>query len=175
MTTFRATMALSVMISLIHPGASAAAAPDRAASLTTLSDCRKVANDTQRLACYDDAAAAIDAAEAKGEIVVVDRDQARQVRRQAFGFALPSLSILERSGGNEPVDEITAKVVSARQGGDGKWVVVLEGGQTWRQIDTGELGRYPKAGGMVTIKRALMGSYKLSAGGAAAIRVHRDD
>jgi hypothetical protein len=147
----------------------------RAALVQKLADCRKVAADTARLACYDAAAAALDTAEQKGEVVVVEREKAEKVRKQAFGFAMPSLSIFDRGQPAEAVDTVTLTVETARRGGDGKWVVRLEGGQVWRQIDTAELSRDPRAGASVTIKRASLGSYKLSTGGAAAIRVHRDE
>ena len=150
--------------------------PDgRAALLRKLTDCRGIAADVERLACYDAATAEIDRAEAKGDIVVVDREQARAVRRQTFGFTLPSLSLLDRSGAEGDMDTVTLRVESATPLPDGKWLLRLEGGQVWRQIDTTVLSRSPRAGGSVTIKRAMMGSYKLSTGGGAAIRVHREN
>ena len=63
--------------------APAAKAVGRAAELQKLIDCRKIADNTQRLACFDAAAASFDQAEAKGDIVVVDREQARKVRRRS--------------------------------------------------------------------------------------------
>lgn len=159
-------------------GAGAQAQPKaegRAALLQNLLDCRKVADDQARLACFDAQAGAIDQAEAKGDIVVVDREQVRTVRRQAFGFTLPSMSMFERGEDPEEVGSVSLKIESARRQGDGKWLFVLEGGQVWRQIDTTELTRTPKPGGTANIKRAMMGSYKLNIGGATAIRVHRDD
>lgn len=150
-----------------------AAAQPEAQAVRQLSECRKLGADAARLACYDAAAQALEAATARGDIVVVERDQVREVRRQAFGFALPSLSLFD-GGKDETMADITLKVVSASRGGDGKWLLRLEGGQVWRQIDTTELARYPKPGGTVTISRAALGSYKLSTGGAAAIRVRRE-
>ena len=158
-------------------GATAAqtGAPSRAALIQKLADCRRIAEDGPRLACYDAAAGALDQAEAKGDIVVVDREQAKAVHRQAFGFTLPSLSMFDRGGRPDEVDRVSLKVESATQGGDGKWVLRLEGGQVWRQIDTDDIGRPPRTGATVTIKKAALGSYKLSTGGGAAIRVHRDN
>lgn len=149
------------------------AAKNRVSALQGMSDCRRIADGAERLACYDKAAALLDEAEAKGDIVVADREQMRQVRRQAFGFTLPSLSLFDR-GDAQDAGKLTLKIQSATQRGDGKWLFVLEGGQVWRQIDTEALPRTPKSGGTVTISRAALGSYKLNAGGAGAIRVHRD-
>ncbi len=153
----------------------AAAQENRAGALQRLTDCRKLTDAAQRLACYDQAVDSFDQAEAKGDIVVVDREQARTVRRQAFGFNMPSLSLFDRGEAPDKVDTVTLTIESASRLPNGKWLLRLEGGQVWRQIDTAELNRLPKAGGTVTIKAASMGSYKLSTGGATTIRVHRDN
>ena len=59
--------------------------PGRAAVVQSLTDCRKIPAADARLACYDKAADAFDQAQAQGQVVVVDREQVRTVRRQAFG------------------------------------------------------------------------------------------
>lgn len=147
----------------------------RAEVLQKLLDCRKLSDDPARLACYDARAGAMDQAEAKGDIVVVDREQARTVRRQAFGFSLPSLDLFQRGEAPGEVDKVLLKVESARRDGGGKWVLRLDG-QVWRQIDTAELTRDPKVGATVRIRRASMGSFLLSPEGSnSAIRVHRDE
>jgi hypothetical protein len=154
--------------------AQAAESPRRADVLTRLLDCRKVEDAAARLACYDAAAGAMDEAEAKGDVVVVDREQARTVRRQGFGFNLPSLSLFERGEKADEVEKLQLKVVAARQDGYGKWTVVLEGDQVWRQIDTGDFSLRPKPGMVATIRRAMLGSYIMSIGGRAGVRMHRD-
>lgn len=150
-----------------------APATGRADLVQKLADCRKVPDDTARLACYDQAAAAFDQAEAKGDIVVVDREQARTVRRQAFGFSLPSIALFERGESQEEVSNVTGKVASARMNGAGKWVVELEDGATWVQIDSNELFRYPKPGMEVRIRRASLGSYLMSVDGQRSFRASR--
>lgn len=164
---------LGVTVSV--PAAAAPLAGNRAQILERLSDCRGLADAAGRLACYDSAAASLEAAAASGAVVVLDRAQVETVRRQAFGFTLPSLASLNGDDKGDGVDAVALKIEGARRGGDGKWVFRLEGGQVWRQIDTNELMRDPKPGGAVTIRRAALGSYKLSLGGASAIRVHRDN
>jgi hypothetical protein len=159
-------------------GAALAAPPKpegRAAALQKLADCRKLSDNAARLACYDAAAAEIDTAEAKGDIVVVDREQARQVRRQAFGFSLPSISIFERGEKAEEIDTLTGKVAAAHMNGAGKWVIRLEEGGAWTQIDTTKVGLDPRPGNPVKIRRASMGSYLLTVGGNRAFRAHRDE
>lgn len=151
-----------------------AKAPNRAAVLQGLLDCRTRADNADRLACYDAAASAMDKAEAKGDIVVVDREQARAVRRQAFGFTLPSLSLFERGEKPEQIDRVSGVISVARPDPNGKWVLRLEDGAVWRQIDGESPNRDPKTGMKVEIRSASMGSYLLSVDGQRSFRAHRD-
>jgi hypothetical protein len=156
--------------------ASAPKGPDRATLVKALSDCRGIADPTERLACFDKAAAALDEAQAKGDVVVVDRKQVHEVKRQAFGFSLNALSIFDRAGVKDTADEsITATVKSAYRNASGKWVVTLDSGAVWRQIDDEELSRDPKPGANVRVRRAVLGSYMMSVEGQPGLRVHRDE
>lgn len=176
----RAGLAAAGVLAAALATAPVAAAPPapkadgRAQALQHLIDCRKLTDNVARLACFDEAAAAMDQAEAKGDIVVVDREQARKVRRQAFGFSLPSLSLFERGEKPEEIATMEGKIVAARQVG-GKWVIRLEDGATWAQIDSNEVPSDPKPGDTVTIRRAAMGSYMLSLGHHVAFRARRED
>jgi hypothetical protein len=97
------------------------------------------------------------------------------MKRQAFGFSLPSLSLFERGPKAAPINEVQLKVESASRDSAGHWIIHLEGGQVWRQIDTDALSREPRPGAMVSIRHATLDSYLLNvAGSNATIRVHRD-
>ena len=148
---------------------------ERAKELQQLIDCKKIADPTQRLACYDQAAGALDQAEAKGDIVVVNREQARKVRRQAFGFTMPSISLFERGEKPEDVSSTEGKIASARKTLGGKWEIKLEDGAAWIQIDLTEIPIDPKPGQTVKIKRASMGSYMMEVGNQRAVKVHREE
>jgi hypothetical protein len=150
-------------------------ASTRAQVLQSLSDCRKLTDNAARLACYDTATASLEQAEAKGDIVVVDREQARKVRRQAFGFTLPSLAMFEKGEKQEDIDNTTGTVAAARQNGARKWVIKLEDGAIWTQVDATELFADPKAGDPVRIKKASLGSYLMVVGKNGAIRAHREE
>ena len=185
MTAFgtRAGLGSAVFLVTVMTAGSLAAAPPpaglsastRAKVLQSLSDCRKLTDNTARLACYDAAAAGLEQAEAKGDIVVVDREQARSVRRQAFGFSLPSLAMFEKGEKQEDIDNTTGTVAAARQNGARKWVIKLEDGAVWTQVDTTELFADPKAGDPVRIKKASLGSYLMVVGKNGAIRAHREE
>lgn len=146
----------------------------RAQELQKLLDCRKIADNAQRLACFDAASAAFDQAEAKGDIVVVNREQARKVRRQAFGFTLPSMSLFERGEKAEEINHVQGTVAAVRQNGSGKWVIRLEDGAVWAQIDTNEINPDPHVGETVEIRRASLGSYMLVLPHHRSFRAHRE-
>ncbi|HEY3950446.1 hypothetical protein [Phenylobacterium sp.] len=179
LTSSVARMALgAALVGLIASPALAAPAPattaQRAAQLQALTDCRKVAEPTQRLACYDKAAAALDEAEAKGDVVVVNREQARKVRKQAFGFSLPSISLFERGEKTEDVAATEGSIAEARKLPTGHWQIKLaEGGGTWVQIDSTEIPIDPKVGDHVKIRKASLGSYQMAVGNQREVKVHR--
>jgi len=155
-------------------GALAAERPaDRAQVLKALVDCRGVTDSAARLACYDKAAAEIDKAEAGGDIVVVDRQQARAARRQAFGFRLPTLAIFDKAATREELNVIEAKVASAGHGADGRWVITLEDGAVWREIGDQEPNLDPRPGKAARISRGAMDSFFIKIDGVST-RVRRD-
>jgi hypothetical protein len=166
---------------LILGGAAAVAPPAvaqpkgeaRAALLTKLVDCRKLTDNAARLACYDAATAALDQAEQKGDVVVIDRDKAREVRKQAFGFTLPSISIFEKGEAKEDVENMTGVVASAHVNSQGQWVVKLQDGAVWQQVDNNELFKTPKDGMPVKIRKASLGSYLMIIDNQRAVRAHR--
>ncbi|THD64808.1 hypothetical protein [Phenylobacterium sp.] len=182
MTAFGAKARLAAAVVLIAavagpPLASAAdkGAQARAQQLQALMDCRKLTDNAERLACFDKAAAIFDEAEAKGDVVVVDREQAKQVRRQAFGFSLPSIAIFER--GAKPEEDIATTegvVASARKLPTGKWEVKVQDGGTWVQIDSTEIPIDPKPGQKVKISKAALGSYAMSVGNQRDVKVRRE-
>lgn len=142
--------------------------------LSALLACRAKTDAAERLACYDAAAANLGAAAQSGDVVVVDRDQVRQARREAFGFTLPSLELFDRGAPKEPqAESLTAVVASARTDGAGKLIVQLEDGAVWMQTDTRRLGRSPKKGSKAEIRRGAMAGYFLSLDGQTAIRAKR--
>ena len=155
--------------------AAPAASQDRAKELQQLIDCRKLTDNTARLACFDQAAATLDQAEAKGDIVVVNREQARKVRRQAFGFSLPSITLFERGEKPEDVAQAEDKIASVRKLLSGKWEFKLASGATWVQVDLTELPIDPKPGQAVKIQRAALGSYAMTVGNQRSIKVHRQE
>lgn len=167
-----AAMALAV------PAAAKEAKPnlDRAGVFKAVTDCRAVSDPTARLACYDEAVSKLDQAESTGQVVVLDREAATKVKRQAFGFSIPSINLFSKGEKEEEVDKLADTLKSARQRADKRWVFTLSDGAVWRQIDTSEFVSDPKEGDSVEIKRAALGAYTLKVNGKQpAVKVHRDD
>lgn len=148
----------------------------RPEALRAVVDCRAITDPNARLACYDDAVGKLDTAESTGQVVVIDREAAKKVKRQAFGFSIPSINLFSKGEKEEEVDRLSDTLKSARERPDHKWVFELQGGGVWRQIDTNQFPIDPKAGDKVDISRAALGSYMLKVDGKQpAVRVHRDD
>jgi hypothetical protein len=174
----RTTLALALAIGLAAPGLAAAKDKgqdkSRAAAFQSVLDCRAISDNAQRLACYDAAASRMGEAEAKGDIVVIDRQQAQQAHREAFGLRVPSLDFVTKALKPEEVDQIQGVIKSARADAFGHWTFVLEDGAVWRQI-AGDLDYTPKSGSKVAIHKAALGSFKMSVDGQPTIKVHRDE
>lgn len=144
------------------------------ALIRSLQTCRGVADSAARLTCFDQAAARLLTAEQTGEVVVVDRAQARAARRQAFGFSLPSLDVFKKGEPEAELDRVELTLARASKGPDGKWVMRTTEGQVWRQTDGKTLTRAPEAGQTAEVRNAAMGSFFMNIDGQRAIRVRRE-
>jgi hypothetical protein len=151
------------------PTPSSAPAPAVQAVLS----CRTITEDAARLACFDKAVSAMGEAQSKGDLVTLDREQRRAVRRQAFGLALPAFTLFDRGEKPEEADRLTATVASAHQDAYGKWILKLDDGAVWVQTDDNEMGSPPHKGSSVVISRGTLGSFFLKVDGHQAIRAKR--
>ena len=149
--------------------------PGRAAVVQALSDCRKVTDDAARLACYDKAAGALDQAESQGQVVVVDREQVKEVRRQAFGFNLPSLNLFNRGPAKteEPFDHVELELTGAHHNAEGRWVFVATSGAVWRQTESDELFNDPHQGSKLLVKKGVLGGFFCKVDGQPQVRCER--
>lgn len=144
------------------------------AAVQRVLDCRSASPDAARLACYDAAVGEFARLVGAGEIVIVDKERVAKVKRQAFGFALPSLSLFERGDKPQELESIAATAATAYRQGDGKWVVELEdNGGVWAQTDNEPLEHDPHKGSKIEIKKAAMGSFFMKIDGQRALRARR--
>ena len=138
--------------------------------------CRTITEDAARLQCFDAAAAALQTAAERRDVVMVDRQQVRESRRRLFGLALPRLPIF---GGNddddeeEAIDHIESSIVNAHQTEYGRWVVRLEDGSTWVQTDNNIIAGRPRSGQPVRVNRGALGSFMMRVNGQPGVRVRR--
>jgi len=134
--------------------------------LSTLYDCATIEEPEQRLACFDTSVANLRIAEQKKEIVTIDAKAARKIKREAFGFNLPSLSKIGLpkfslpGGGKNKAEALVADVKSVRTSGR-VLVITLKNGQVWKEV-SGRLNYIPKGDLTATIKPKSVGSYVLS-------------
>jgi hypothetical protein len=155
----------------------AAPAKDKAQPLppefSRLMACRSIADSAQRLACYDREIAVVGSANARGDIVVVNREEIRKTRRSLFGLALPDLGVF--GGGELPGDaaRLETTIKQAKQGPNGKWLFVLAEGGQWVQLDSQDFIVDPAPGQRVRIKRGALGSFMMNVNDQHAVSVHR--
>src|SRR5690349_15948158 len=98
----------------------AAKTPAPPADFQRLIACKSIADNVQRLSCYDREVGVVGTASARGELVVMNREEIRKTRRSLFGLSLPDLSVF--GGGNLPgdADILETTIKYTRQGPDGK-------------------------------------------------------
>ncbi|MEQ1547663.1 MAG: hypothetical protein ABL918_03325 [Chakrabartia sp.] len=142
-----------------------------------LAACRALSDPAARLSCFDDAAAKLDAAVASKDLYMIDRAQVRETRRTLFGLSLPNLGLFggdkddETAAANEITQiDSTLKSVSSNANG---WVITLEEGSTWQQIDGEMLALRPKPGMKIVVKKGALGSFKMAIGPQPSIKVKR--
>lgn len=173
MSVISSLSALALAATLSGQVAPAATQQQRPEMLERLMACRSVTGDAARLACYDAAAGAFDTAERGGELVVIDRAQANEARRQLFGFELPTLPRMFAQDDGAEIQAIDTTLQSATRIADNRWMFRLADGGVWRQVDSDPVRFENRAGQEVRVRRASLGSYLLTVGGSRAVRVRR--
>ncbi len=140
-----------------------------------LEACSQQKADTERLACFDALASRVIGQVRSGALTVVDREQVKAVRRDAFGFSVPALTGLFAGGEKTEVEAVETTVASVYRAANRGWGLRLADGSRWEQTDQESLPRDPKVGDTVVIRRAAMGSYLLKVNGMTAFRARREE
>jgi hypothetical protein len=154
------------------------AQPAQSGAADVLFACRQIADDRERLVCYDREVGALAKAEANDNVLIVDKEDIRKARRDLFGFTLPRIALFD--GGNdkddkekEEIRQIDDALTSFRITPTGRAAFTLANGASWTQVDNLPILGEPKPGDPVRIERAALGSFKASIGGRRAIKVKR--
>lgn len=152
---------------------------------SSLLECRDIDDDSDRLECFDDAMAEIDE-------TLLSGSAAPEESADQLAAAGPALSAEERFGRDDlpetkekrrekeekELKSLTAKIAEIAQNRRGKYVIILENGQVWRQLnaDTNSL-LIPSSDDealSAEIKRRFLGAHVLSlVGDNRSIRVER--
>jgi hypothetical protein len=145
-----------------------------------LLDCRAMTDSALRLACLDAGVAALASAVETRDVVMADKDQVKNARRSLFGITLPSFNLFsdgkadaEDTDKQGTLNQIEAKLASARAGAGNNWRLVLDDGSVWAQTDGRVLSRDPRSGMSVRIRRAAVGTFLANIDGQIAVRVRR--
>lgn len=173
-------LATIAVLQQVLSGAVLAEEPNKAGQpgvAAVLFACRSIADNAERLACYDREVGALQQAEASDKVVIVDQEQIREARRGLFGFTLPKLGLFsgrdDDDAETEEIREIEDTLATFRFDAAGRATFSLGNGARWTQIDNTAVLGEPKPGDPVRIESAALGSYKASIGGRRAIRVKR--
>jgi hypothetical protein len=172
-----AVTALAFAAAAVATGAQAAKKVDapRAEVVQRLASCRTTADAAARLACYDAAAAAFDAAEQAGEVVVSDQRQIQELKRQSFGLNFSdALKVFDRGDKPVQVDEVTLTVERAVEDMDRRLTLYTTDGQVWRQTSEYDMPITVKKGSQARVTRGVLGSFFIKVDGQSAFRAHRD-
>ena len=133
--------------------------------------CRSIADNAARLACFDRSVGTLATAQANRDLYVADKDAVREARRGLFGFNLPKMRIFADDDMEKDVDQIETTITAAVQGPRG-YIFTLKDGARWAQTDGAYMDR-PKSGSTIKIKRGAIGSYFGSINGKVGFRIER--
>jgi hypothetical protein len=162
----------------------AGAAPGAAWGQGSLEACAQVNDDAQRLACYDQLAGRA----MTGTEVAVSPLPAAVAAPRAAAAAPPvaavpvavdpvadfglSEQVKKQREPEQWVESVTARVTNVGMTAYDRYVITLDNGQVWAQSETSTRAILAP-GDTVTIKRAAMGSFKLSGPRSVYWRVRR--
>lgn len=156
----------------------------------SLEDCAQIGDDSERLACYDELAGRVmpgtgsssslvsgpASADAAGRTTAAGTTAAGTTAAVAASnpeadFGLSDKAIKQRDPGKW-VESVTGKVINVALAASDRYVITLDNGQVWMQSET-NTRQILSPGDTVTIKRAALGSYKLSGPRSVYWRVRR--
>jgi hypothetical protein len=174
--SLRHLILVSVVVGTSGTALAQTAAPSSSPSVAALAACRATADPAARLACYDRAVPTLLGAASSGDLAIIDRQQAREVRRTLFGFAVPDLPFFKKRPGraeDEAPKELVSTVRSFSSLGNDRFrFAITDGNALWESTESAQL-RDPRQGEKVTIQRGAIGSFFAQFEGQRAVRVRR--
>jgi hypothetical protein len=185
---------VALTIAALAAACPAVAAPAAQDLLEAVGHCASITENQARLACYDALAPHVkDALAAPPAALPGNRQPTAEEQQSWFGFdlgnlfgAAPAQQTTPAQFGSDrlpethakeetaaaSVDSITAGVTDIAYTGFDKFIVFLDNGQVWRQIEGDSdhaVFRKPAKVNKVTIDRGFIGSYNLTINGGAKV------
>jgi hypothetical protein len=130
--------------------------------------CSRIQKNGERLACYDRAIAYL--SQPTGRQAPAPSPEA-SFGLQASVPQPPAAAAVDESKTDE-VSAVTARVTEVTSDREGKKVVTLDNGQTWRELSKSSFVSL-QAGDEITINRAALGSFMMSVPNGRPFRVRR--
>ena len=126
--------------------------------------CSALADDGQRLICFDEVSARLLAEFDDGEVRLVRTDEIEKTRRSAFGFALPTITLFggkdEDGEEVEPLDTLNSTITRVSRIGEDSWrFTIADGDAVWEVRNAPSRFREPSVGDSVEFEKAALGSY----------------
>ena len=141
--------------------------------LEALRACQTIADNSERLACYDGAVGSIVSASDAGDVQVVDREDVRETRRSLFGFSIPDLGIFG-GGDDEEEDELfETTIVSARYFGRNSARFTTAEGAVWEINNIPRRLRTIRQGNTVVFRPASFGYFWVRIQGQSGVKGRR--
>ena len=148
------------------------AAPPSPQLFEALEACRAIADNGQRLACFDSTSANLSAAVDAKQIVVIEEQEVQKTKKSLFGFRLPDLSIFGGKENNSEEDKtLTTTIKSLGRAEGGRWNIGIPEGAVWQTTEA--LTFNPAIGDAVEIKAGVMGSYFVKVRNKRSVRAKR--
>ncbi len=170
----------AIILAVLAAPANAQEAP--ATPLAAISQCRAIAAEADRLACFDREAAALEEAIQREDVRVLSRRDLERTRRGLFGFSLPRIGLFgsARDASENDEDELagletlTSTITEVRATGQDSWLFrIADGRALWQITNAPSRLRPPQAGQSVVFQRAALGSYFIRLNGQIGVKGKR--
>ena len=135
-----------------------------------LKACQTIADDTERLSCYDNAVGTVVTAADEGTVRIVDKEQVKKTKRGLFGLNIGGL--FGDDEGDE-LDLLETTVTAVSVSGNTVIITVEEGDAVWRIKNAKSRIKRTKPGDTVVFKKASLGSYFVRINGKTGVRGSR--
>ena len=140
-----------------------------------LAACLAIREDARRLACTDDAAAKLVAAEHAHDVVTVDRAEVHRARRSLFGLDASSAGdvLAAHLPAADRIDRLETTLAASAPVANGRWTLTLAEGGRWQTVEAWEPLAALHPGDAAVIHAGALGSYVLKLAGQRVVRVKR--